>query len=252
MKKILWPMIIVLLTSCAPAKEDTPAESLSDSTFAENINHDLIEPSMMGDDHFGDKSYRFKQNLQSEDFILDLLKNYYTKIKANGDIIINSSILYPYVPGSEIIEYKHISRRYLNNDVDVHEFVILLQNDTVIRARIFSPYLDQTNDAYGILFYAQKNWVWTTLDYEFGDALRALGNESVKSIVNKLNTNMITSTLQDEKAIHHYFKLPPLSSVDERAADIYEYFVFEIYYVNDSPEAREYVRVFMDGLRYYF
>jgi hypothetical protein len=234
-------LVVLLILSCSP-KNDNILSYKEENTFdkidTKNFNPEIVEYANTTDGT-GNELIRLTQKLRSPDLIIDYISNYYALVRNDGSIIINKSVVYPNILNTKIMYYDHISRDYDAFHVDINEFTILLENDQLIKVRIFSPYM---GDCYDIYFWINDNYLGTKGLYEFGNAINALKNNPLEIIVNKAEIDVTVFSGTDKEGYHHYLRLEPLSKRYNWVIDKYSYFIIDIYSIENSNEMEIYVK----------
>jgi hypothetical protein len=229
------------------AKNDNNILNITDSEY---FNSHIIEETQ---DIFGKKYIRLKQDLIEADLIINEIKNYYATICDDGSIIINRSIIYPYIKNTKIINYEHISRRYSGAVVDLVEFIILLENNQTIKTRIFSPYESINNG--GIYYFSNNNYLATKGYYEYGNAINALKNNPLEIIKNNNNIEITIFSDYNNENYHKYLYLGPISkyynSEYNKVTDIYRYFILDIYSAENTKEMEIYYNEIIEKIKYW-
>jgi hypothetical protein len=227
-----------------PDEENNTEEVLN----TKNFNPDIVEKSRRGDPA-GSKLMRLKQNLKEPDAIIGYVKDYYALILSDGSILINDSLVFPNVSDTKIVYYDHISRQYGGAYVDISQFTIILENNQTIKARIFSPYKNVRHDS--IYFDSNNNQNATKGYYEYGNAINAFKNNTLKTIVNKANIEITISSDYNYESHHHYIKLGPESKYYDWVIDRYSYFLIDIYSEENTPEMETYVNRIIEDINFY-
>jgi len=246
--RYFYVLLVIMLSGCIPKdnnKLSHEEKSTEEKINIINFNPEIIEKSDLTDVS-GNNLIRLRQNLKDSNEINNYIKNYYALILKDGTICINSSLYYPNINDTKIMYYYHISRDYDNYHVDVSEFTIILENNKSIKVRIFSP----LKSKYDIYYFSNGNQRRTKGYYEFGKALFAFENNPIKKIVNKSNIEITFFSGKDEEGYHQYIKLGPISKYYDWVIDIYDYFIIDIYSMENNNEMEIYVNKIIENINF--
>jgi hypothetical protein len=215
-----------------------------------------VEPSLVEnadtEDGLGNKLSRMKQSLGDTQVILGRLKNYFFMFNRDGDMCINSCIIYPNLAGSLITDYSHIARDYDGAHVDLTEMSIKLESGTVINVRLFFPFIS-SQPALDLLFFSAGEYLGTKGYYEYGDALKALNGDAVGSYKNGNKVVLKKARKTVNGVTHWYLSMGPASSVYDFITDVYSKIIIDIY--GDAKDGRDkeiddYINFVIEHIRY--
>lgn len=142
---------------------------------------------------------------------------------------INNSLSYPKVPSAQLLDRKHISRMYDGALADKNVLLIEYKKD-IISVEIICPYLDTSVTR--LLFFSEFNKEFTKGHYEYGDAMKAVKNQSFESNSKKIK---IKSFMNSNKNTGYIF-LDRISKTYDFHYDIYDAFYIVISSKTGSKE----------------
>ena len=142
---------------------------------------------------------------------------------------INNSLSYPKVPSAQLLDRKHISRRYDGALADKNVLTIEYKKD-IISVEIICPYLDTSVTR--LLFFSEFNKEFTKGYYEYGEAMDALENQPFESNSKEIK---IKSFMNSNKNTGYIF-LDRISKTYDYHYDIYDAFYIVISSKTGSKE----------------
>ena len=142
---------------------------------------------------------------------------------------INNSLSYPKVPSAQLLDRKHISRRYDGALADKNVLTIEYKKD-IISVEIICPYLDTSVTR--LLFFSEFNKEFTKGYYEYGEAMDALENQPFESNSKEIK---IKSFMNSDKTTGYIF-LDRISKTYDFHYDIYDAFYIVISSKTGSKE----------------
>ncbi|MEJ2664779.1 MAG: hypothetical protein P8107_12175 [Spirochaetia bacterium] len=252
MKYFLVLLLPVFMGCAGTAGVSTPGSSGAYKEIGKvKVNTSIVENAGT-EDGYGNRLLRMKQNLIDTETILNMLRDYYFMFNRNGDMYINSCVVFPGIPGSQITAYSHLTRDYDGAYVDLTELSIELKGGTSVKVRLFFPY-KSSGAPFSLFLYALAGREATKGYYEYGDALDALKENTVGSFKNE-NKVVLKKTVKTVNGITHwYLSMNPASSVYDFVTDTYSKIIIDIYSADKNSsdlEIDRYIDYILKNINY--